>query len=151
MVEETVAGETVAGDTEMAELGNLIANSDPDQPPANLESPVDVMLIVEASAIKQSSSSASQDASFENYPFPKINSFTKVSASSVIRWLRRGRDKAETERRFAETARRLPQLESYISGELTSTMQYWADWARVRGLTFDLEALTMYIGVSSPN
>jgi hypothetical protein len=75
--------------------------------------------------------------------FPDIKRFDQFSCLRVFKYLRSGKNHEDCEARLNHCAEVLPQLREYIDGELRSTMIYWADWARVWGLTFGLVASTI--------
>ena len=91
-----------------------------------------------------SSSSSSASSSNAADPFPSnVKSFTKYTARQVFNWLRRASTYEEAIRRLDVLASTFVSLEGYVNGELKSTIEYWADWARVWGLTFGLVASTL--------
>lgn len=138
-------------DDEDAQLDALIADQDDEE-----ESPDQLPPLV---TVSQSSSSAAQPPTSAEppitpvaradreedmtKPFPEINSFNPVTAKQVFKWLREGVDHRDTAARLKYLAQHVPSISEYVLGELVSTEPYWADWARIWGLTFGLVSSTM--------
>ena len=120
----------------------------PVTPPPASSAPAPLPLRQPATPPPASSSSASLRTSGSAGPspegsFPAVNSFTSVTSRAIFGWLRGGRNSEETTARMEYLVTRIPALESYVNGELKSTVIYWADWARVWGLTFGLTTSTL--------
>ena len=75
--------------------------------------------------------------------FPEMTSLTHITARRMFQWLQTAWDEVECDKRLNQIVIKLPKLADYVNRELRSNKYDWAEFARVWGLTFNLNTSTI--------